>query len=526
MQPNKKILYGVQAQAELKKGIDAVVDAVKITLGPSGRNVALDRPYRSPRITNDGVSIAQTIKLKDSFNNMGVKLAQQVAATTDSIAGDGTTTTLILLQAIIQQGQCVLAENPKVNVMDIKRGIDIAVNEYVKTLKEKAVPVTTLEEIKNVAHISVENEEIAQLIAETLFSITKKGVITVEESEKPAVTVDSTEGMRINKGYASSYIINNWEKGQGEYRDVPALVTSNKILLSDDIVPLLKILAGHGNNKLLLIADDIDGEALASFNLNHSQRLFDIIPVRFSVFGEGKYEELEDIAISLGTTVFGERTGKLIKNAVVTDLGHCKSLIIKKDMTQLIGSMGTEVDQRVVELEKLKENTEELETKNIIDRRIGNLLSKVAVIKVGAETETARKYLKDKIDDAVNATRGAMEQGVVAGGGWALADILYTDHTVENKDIELGIHIINQAVVYPYLQLLRNCGIEMDHGAIMKGYNAKTNKYVNDLIVEGVVDPVKVTINALQNAASAAAMFLTTEVIIADEEEMKPEVQQ
>ncbi len=519
MQPNKKILYGEKARNELKIGIDAVVNAVKITLGPSGRNVALDRLYRSPRITNDGVSIAQTVKLKDAFHNMGVKLAQEVASKTDSIAGDGTTTTLILLQAIIEEGQKVLEECPGTNVMDVKRGIEIAVKEIIKNLKEEAISVTTLEEIKNVAYISVENEEIANLIAETLLDIGSRGLITVEETEKNQVSVEKIDGMRIPKGFAHPYIINNWEKLQGEYKDVPAIVTSNKIMLSDGILPILEKLASSGQKKVLLVADDIDGQALASFQLNKSQNMFDIIPVRLPVFGEGKYEEMEDIACKLGTIVVGDRTGKKIEDLILEDLGHMSSCIIKKDNTLIIGAKG-DINERIKTLEKLKENLEEKYQKDDIDRRVGNLLSKVAIIKVGADTETARKYLKDKIDDAVNATRGAMEDGVVAGGGWALASKKFEAQNF--NDVGLGSLIIFKAVIKPYVQLLKNCGLSLDETK-RKGYNAKTNEFTEDLRGEGVIDPVKVTINALQNASSAAALFLTTEVIIADEEEIKNE---
>lgn len=518
MQPNKKILLGDAARAEIKKGIDTVVDAVKITLGPVGRNVMLSRPFRTPVITNDGVSIAQSIKLKDQYQQMGVSIAQEVASKTDSIAGDGTTTTLILLQAIINEG--LLSIDDKTNVMKVRKGIELAVNAYVDELKKKAIKVDTLEKIKEVAFISVENEEIASLIANTLFEIGEKGIVTVEESDKNGVRVEMVKGMKIDKGFASPYIINNYEKLQGEYMDVPVLITDKKIMSSTDIIPLLEALNNNGIKKLLLIADDIDGEALASFTLNKARNLFDIIPVRFPVFGEGKYDELEDIAIRCGTFVVGERSEKQLKNLSIEDLGFIDKCVIKKENTLLINGKG-DITDRVVLLEALKSNTDDKDIIKNTDRRIGNLLSNVAVIKVGADTDTERRYLKLKVDDAVNATRGAMEEGIVAGGGWALAglDIMIAN---QDKDIKKGINIINKASTVPMKQLLDNCGMNTETLMYSQGYNAKTERFTDYLIDEGVVDPVKVTINALRNASSIAAMFLTTEVIVADEEEYKP----
>ena len=522
MQTNKKILYGDEARAELKKGIDIVANAVKITLGPVGRNVAIGHPYGSPIITNDGVSIAQSIKVKDPFQQMGVKIAQEVASKTDSVAGDGTTTTLILFQAIIEEGLNEI--NNKTNVMDIKRGIEEGVKVYVEELRKQAKPVTTFEEIKNVAYISVEDEEVANTIAKILYKIGVQGLVTVEESDKAGVNVEETGGMKINKGYASEYVINNFERMVGDYDDVPVLITSKKVLISKDLIPLLEKLASSGQKKLLLIADDIDGEALASFTMNKARNLFDIIPVRFPVFGEGKYDELEDIAIRCGTFVVGDRSEKQIKDVKVEDLGHVDKCQVKRDTTLLINGKGN-VHGRVGDLSNLKDTLDIKESKDIISTRISNLLSKVAIIKVGATTDTERRYLKLKIDDAVNATKGAMEEGVVAGGGWALVDIFYLKYK-DGGDVKKGIDIIKKATEYPFIQLLKNCGVSGKtffgyNTNMSQGYNAKTGRYTTDLVKEGVVDPVKVTINALQNAASAAALFLTTEVIIADEEEIK-----
>lgn len=518
MQTNKKVILGLDALLEIKKGVDLVADAAKLTLGPSGANGALGTP-NTPIITNDGVSIARSIKVSDPLQQIGVQLAQEAAAKTEREALDGTTTTLVLLQAIVNEGVKVFKDGEK-NVMDIKRGIECAVEAYTKELRAKAIPITTLEEIKNVANISVENEEVADVIANLLYEIGTEGLVTVGEKIKPGVSVERLQGMKINKGYASDYIINNYERMSGEYEDVPVLVTSKKVLISKEILPLLESVARSGNKKLLLIADDIDGEALASFTLNRAQGFFDIIPVRFPVFGEGKYDELEDIAIRCGTFVVGDKSSVTLKDMTVANLGFVKQCKVTRDNTLLVGvkddQVLKDVEKRISDIRALSDNTEDPDDKAVYTARISNLLSKIAMIKVGGAVDTDRRYLKLKVDDAVGATLGAMQEGVVAGGGWALYDIEYTDHT-ENEAATDGIDIINMAVSIPYFELLNNCGeFRAERGS--KGYNAKTGKFVDDLISEGVVDPVKVTISALKNAASTAAMLLTVRIAVVDEE--------
>jgi len=533
MQPNKKILFGDDARSELKKGIDTVANAVKLTLGPVGRNASISRGYRSPIITNDGVSIAQSIKLKDNFQQMGVAMAQEVAQKTDSVAGDGTTTTLILLQAIINTGLNQIKKDT--NVMEVKRGIEEEAARVVEELKNRAVKVESLDKIIEVANISMENEVVARQIAETLYNVGEKGIVTVEEGDKKGVHIEVTEGMKINKGYASTYIVNNYEKMQGEYRDVPVLVTSKKVLSTEPIMHILEALNHNGFKQILIIADDIDGEALASFTLTKARGLMDIIPVRFPIFGEGKYDELEDIAIRCGTFVVGDKSAKQLRalkqgetpkdtDFTFEHLGFAKQVIVRRDTTVIIGGSG-DITERVASLEKIIAESDDKDVTKHTTVRLGTLLSKAAVIKVGADTETERRYLKLKLDDAVNATRGAMEEGIVNGGGWELMSISCSSLFNSNSkdDRQLGKDILGIAITAPYKQLLLNCGVSKWSNEEIKGYNAKTGQFTDNLMAEGVVDPVKVTINAVTNAASAAGMFLTTEVIIADEEEEKNE---
>lgn len=528
---NKKVLFGDEARAKIKIGIDMVVDAVKVTLGPRGRNVAQAREFGAPGVSNDGANAAKGMKSKDPFIQMGIEWAREVARKTELLAGDGTTTTLILFQAIIDEGLKVLSTTT--NVMQMRRGIERAVEEVCDRLKNMAEKVNTYEDVFNVANISIEDPNLAHTIAEVLMDIGAKGVVIVQESEKTGIFVEKASGYTINKGFASPYIINNYSKLQGEYNNVPVFITDKKVMFSEKLIPLLEKLAGEGENTVMIIADDIDGEALQTFQLNKARNIMNIIPVRFSTFGEDKRDELEDIAIRCGTEIIGERSEIQVEDLDPALLGRVEKVIIKKDTTTLINASGN-IEDRVRELQELLKTTDQVA---YIESRIANLQGNTAVIKVGALTDVEKKYLKDKLDDAVNATKGAMEEGIVDGGGNALRMIL--DRST-NPEIQVGIDIIQKAIYYPFFQLLANSNIELSLSFIgffngenqryndvverFMGYNASSGKFTHDLMGQGVVDPVKVTINALKNAASSASLFLTTEVAIADDLEGQPQI--
>ena len=519
MQPNKIVTFKKEARAELKKGIDLVANAVKITLGPRGRNVAIQRIGQAPIITNDGVSIANAIKVKDQYQNMGVEMAKEVARRTDRVAGDGTTTTLVLYQALIEEGLKTLEKNT--NVMKLKEGMDLAKNYIVEELKKKAQKVEGLDEIQKVAYISVENSKLSSMIAALLNTVGVDGNIIVEETEKPDITVDFRAGYTIDKGFASPYIINNPGKMAGEYASAKVLVTDRRLMSSENLIELIKKMQATGNSNLLLVADDIGGERFISAEMTHDEGLFNIIPVRFACYSQDRKELLEDLAAVCNTKVFGQGRGKDIKDLDIDDLGSVDKIVIKKDTTLLLGARGgTEARVDVIKEQLTGEITDS--QKQFLSSRLANMESKTAVVKVGALTEQERKYYKLKIDDAINATRGAIEEGIVEGGGFALASIAMSANLKEeNKDVQAGIETVLLACMYPFATLIENSGEDMN--GELKRYNASTGKFVDNLIDEGVVDPVKVTTNALINSVSGASLFLTTEVAIAFEGEYKPE---
>lgn len=500
-----KILFNKEARQTLQKGVNTVVDTVKITLGPRGQNVIMGTDGYSPTITNDGVSIAKSIKLEDKLENMGADIAKEAAIRTDMVAGDGTTTTLILLQEIINNG--IDKINTGVNVIKLNEGIREAAEKIAKRITEKAIKINNLDDLIKTALISVENEHLANLVATIVWTTGLEGSISVVESDRIDVEVEQVDAYQIDIGFANPYVINNYHKMIGEYSNIPVLVTDKKIFDPEAFLDargdgIIKRLAMNGHNTLLLIADDIDGPALQTFYLNASKQTFTVIPIRFKVFGEGRLSELEDIALFCGTKVIGDKSGiPLDKNLDLSELGLIGNVEISVDKTRLYG--GEDMSQRINDLEELLKNTDK---KEIIKKRIANLSQKTAVVKVGALTDIERKYLKLKIDDAINACRGALEMGVVAGGGYALfqeSENLY----ISEDDKLIGENILIYSLKAPYLQLLKNSGIEYTGKG--KAYNATTDKFVDDLIKEGVVDPVKVTTTALLNAASAASTILT-----------------
>jgi chaperonin GroEL len=535
----KIISFNEEARKSLKRGVDAVANVVKVTIGPRGRNVVLDKGYGSPMITNDGVSIAKEITLSDKFENMGAEIIKEVANKTNDVAGDGTTTSVILTQAIINEG--LKHTSMGVNAMSLRAGIEEATNKAVKILGEIAKPIKNKEEVRQVATIAAESEEIGKIIAETIEKVGKDGVVTVEESQTFGVDSEVVEGLEIDKGYVSPYMITNAERMEAEYKDVPVLLTDRKISSIKDILPLLESLSQSGKKELVIIADDVDGEALTTFLVNKLRGGFSVLAIKAPGYGDRKKEMLEDIAVTIGAKVVSEDVGLKLENATADMLGSAVKIVAKKDSTIIVGEKagGTTVQKRVAALKKQKEALDSKYDKEKIDERIAKLSGGVAVIKVGAATETEMKYLKLKIEDAVAATKAAIAEGVVAGGGSAYIRVIkkMKSLVVAEKDTKnvtpetaLGFDIILRSLEAPLRQIVINTGNADGSVAIEKimnsdkenaGFNALTDKFSDDLIKEGIIDPVKVTRTALQNASSAASILLTTEAAIADEPEPK-----
>lgn len=530
----KKILYNEDARKALKKGIDTVADAVKITLGPRGRNIVLDKGYGTPTITNDGVSIAREISLKDKFENMGAEIAKEVASRTNDLAGDGTTTATILVQAIVREG--LKHTTMGVNSMAVRSGIEAASKDIVEVLKKIAKPIQNSEEIKQVATIASESAELGSIIADTIKKVGKDGVVTVEESQSMGLESEVVEGIEFDKGYISAYMITNAERMEANYEDPAILITDKKISSVKEILPLLEQLAHTGKKDLVIIAEDVDGEALATFVVNKLRGTFNVLAIKAPGYGDRKKEMLQDIAVTIGATVVSEEVGIKFENATLSMLGKSKRVISTKDSTVIVGGKGkkSEIEDRINQLKKQRESTDSKYDKEKIDERIAKLSGGVAVIRVGAATETEMKYLKLKIEDAVNATKAAIEEGVVAGGGVALihaaqeVEKMNTKKTM-TKEQELGYSIVLKALESPLRQIAINAG--KDDGSIIVdkvkngkgniGYDALKDEMVSDIITSGIIDPVKVTRLGVENACSAAAILLTTEAAIADEPEKK-----
>jgi chaperonin GroEL len=533
----KKILYREDARKALKRGIDIVADAVKITIGPRGRNVVLDKGYGSPTITNDGVSIAKEINLKDKFENMGAEIAKEVASKTNDVAGDGTTTATILIQAIVQEG--MRQTTMGVNSMGIRSGIEAAAKDVVAALKSIAKPIKSDDEIRQVATISAESAELGSIIADTIKKVGKDGVVTVEESQSTSLESEIVEGIQFDKGYISAYMITNPERMEAVFNDPAILITDKKISTVKEVLPLLEQLANSGKKDLVIIADDVDGEALTTFVLNKLRGTFNVLCVKAPGYGDRKKELLEDIAVTVGATVITEDVGVKLENATLAMLGKARKVIATKDNTVVVGGKGkkADIEKRVNQLKKQREAIDSKYDKEKLDERIAKLAGGVAVIRVGAATETEMKYLKLKIEDAVNATKAAIEEGIVVGGGVSLVraaqkvhekskDII---HDQKNIEIGLGYRIVLEALKAPLKQIAINAG--RDDGSVIVanviagkgnyGFDAYKNEMVEDMIAAGIVDPVKVTRLGVENACSAAAILLTTEAAIADEPEEK-----
>ena len=527
----KQIIFDEDVKKSLKRGVDAVANAVKVTIGPRGRNVIMDKGFGGPTITNDGVTIAKDISLGDKFENMGAEIVKEVANKTNDLAGDGTTTATLLTQALVNEGlkQTTMGINP----MAVRTGMEHASKDVVKALQDMAKQISTTEEIKQVATISAESEEIGTKIAETIEKVGKDGVVTVEESQSFGIETELTEGMEFDRGYVSPYMITNPERMESEFKDAQILITDAKISSAQDIVPLLEKVAQAGKKELVIIAEDIEGEALATFVVNKLRGGFSVLGIKAPGYGDRKKDILEDIAVTTGGQVISEEVGLKIENVELNQLGKATRVASTKDNTVIVGGEGEkkDIDSRVDALRAQLEQTDSKFDKEKIEERIAKLSGGVAVIRVGAATETEMKYLKLKIEDAVNATKAAIDEGIVPGGGTALARAASVVSEGVNKDLGreelVGYRIVLKALEEPLKQIAENAG--KDDGAVIvdkvkeaggnAGYDAITGNIVEDMIKVGIIDPVKVSRAGVQNAVSAAGILLTSEAAIADEPE-------
>lgn len=527
----KEIKFNIKAREELKNGVDALADAVKVTLGPKGRNVIIEKKFGAPHITKDGVSVAREIELEDPFQNMGAQLVKEVASKTGDQAGDGTTTATVLAQAIVNVGLKNVAAGA--NPMDLKRGIDKAVSCVVEGIKAQSQEVDDdINKIENVARVSANNdEEIGRLIAEAMQKVKKEGVITVEEAKGTETTVDVVEGMQFDRGYISPYFVTNSEKMECEMDSPYVLLYDKKISNLKDLLPILEAVAQSGR-PLLIIAEDVDNEALATLVVNRLRGSLKICAVKAPGFGDRRKEMLEDIAILTGGTVVSEVKGMQLAQTGVQDLGTAEKITVNKDNTIIVNGAGAKeaIADRINQIKAQIETTTSNYDKEKLQERLAKLAGGVAVLYIGAPSEVEMKEKKDRVDDALSATRAAIAEGIVPGGGTAYIRCLpkLDELKGDNEDESTGIAIIRRAIEEPLRQIVANAGVE---GAVIVqkvkegegdfGYNARTDTFEN-FFETGVIDPAKVTRVALENAASIAGMFLTTECVIADKKEETP----
>ncbi len=522
----KQIIYGEEARKALQNGIDKLADTVKITLGPKGRNVVLDRSYGGPLITNDGVTIAKDIELEDPFENMGAQLVKEVSTKTNDVAGDGTTTATLLAQALIREGMKNVAAGA--NPMVVKKGIKKAVDAAVDAVQADAKPVTNSADIARVATISSADENIGNLIAEAMDKVSADGVITVEEAKTAETTVDVVEGMQFDRGYISPYMMTDTEKMTAEIDDAFLLITDKKITNIQEILPLLEQVLKMGK-KLVIIAEDIEGEALQTIVLNKLRGTFVCVGVKAPGFGDRRKDMLQDIAILTGGTVITSDLGLEFANATIDMLGQAAKVTISKDTTTIVDGAGdkTEIENRVGQIRAAIEKTTSDYDREKLQERLAKMAGGVAVLHVGAATETEMKETKLRIEDALAATKAAVEEGTVAGGGVALINVIPTVAALldaeEDADIKTGIKIVLKAIEEPIRQIAKNAGLEgsviidaiQRSGKKGYGFNFATEEYV-DMFEAGILDPAKVTRSALQNASSVAGMVLTTESLVTD----------
>ncbi len=527
---SKEVIFGEEVKKKLQKGVDTVADAVKVTLGPRGRNVVLDKGFGGPTITNDGVSIAKEINLKDKFENMGAEIVKEVAHKTNELAGDGTTTATVLTQALVNEG--LRQTTMGLNSMAVRTGMEHASQDVVKALHEQATQISTSDEVKQVATISAENEDIGEKIAEAIEKVGQDGVVTVEEGQSFGIETELTEGMEFDRGYVSPYMVTNTERMEAEYKDAQILITDKKVSNVQEILPLLEKIAQAGKKELVIIADDIEGEALTTFVVNKLKGGFSVLAIKAPGYGDRKKDMLEDIAITTGGQLITEDLGHKLEEVELSQLGGADRVVSTKDDTIIVGGNGEKgsIEDRIEALRAQEKAAGSKFDKDKIAERIAKLGGGVAVIRVGAATETEMKYLKDKIEDAVNATKAAIEEGIVSGGGTSLAKAaaFVEKEVLSKKDLDreelVGYNIVLKALTMPLRQLVDNTG--RDEGAVIvqkvkeaggnAGYDAAKAEMVDDMIKEGIIDPVKVERAGVQHAVSAAAILLTSEAAVAD----------
>ncbi|MFM2330702.1 MAG: hypothetical protein RLZZ26_209 [Candidatus Parcubacteria bacterium] len=528
----KQILFSEDARKAIAKGITQAAHAVKVTLGPRGRNVVMEKSYGGPRITNDGVSIAKEISFKDRFENMGAEIVKEVATKTNDTAGDGTTTSVVLFEALVAEGLSHVQKGA--NAMAIRSGMEKAKDAALAELKKMAKPVSGKAEIKQVASISAESELLGGIIAEAVDKVGASGVVTVEESQGMELSYDVVEGLQLDKGYVSPYMVTNSERMEAEMKDALILITDKKIGNVQEVLPLLEKVVQSGKKELVIIAEDVEGDALSTFIVNKLRGAFSVLAVKAPGYGDRKKEMLADIATVVGATVITEEVGIKFENATLSMLGKASRVVSTKDTTTIVGGKGKKADiaARVAQIKAQLDASDSKFDKEKLEERIAKLAGGVAVISVGAATETEMKYLKDKIDDAVKATKASIEEGIVPGGGSALAKVAKKlagqDHKM-SVDEKSGYDIVIRALETPLAQIALNAGKDdaavivskVQSGKSHAGYNALTDEIVEDMLAAGIVDPVKMPRMALENAISAAALLLTTEAAIADIPEPK-----
>jgi chaperonin GroEL len=525
----KQIVFSEDARRTLQHGMDVLAKSVVTTLGPKGRNVAIDRKFGSPTITHDGVSVAKEIELEDPFENMGAQLLKEAATKTNDIAGDGTTTSTVLAHSIVTEGMKNLAAG--FNPMLLKWGIEAATKAVADKISEQAIEVTTKDEIANVASISAQDRTIGELIADVMDKVGKDGVITVEESKGLEFETEYVEGMQFDRGYISPYFITNPESMEAAIEEPYVLVHDKKISAATDIVPVLEKLVQVGKRELVIIAEDIDGEALATMVLNKLRGMLNVVAVKAPGFGDRRKAMLQDIAILTGATVISEETGRKLETTEIVDLGQAEKIVVTKDDTTVVGGRGetAEIKGRIEQIRiEIDKSTSDYDREKL-QERLAKLSGGVAIIRVGAATETELKEKKHRVEDALSATRAAVEDGIVPGGGVALINAMTAldELTMDNEDAQVGVTIVRKALEIPLRKISENAG--KDGSVILQdvrreqkakknlnvGYNVISEKLV-DMVKDGVIDPAKVTRGALENAASIAAMILTTEALITD----------
>jgi chaperonin GroEL len=529
--PAKQLVYSEKARASLKKGMDTLADAVKITLGPRGRNVVLDKKFGPPTITNDGVTIAKEIELEDPFEDMGAQLLKEAATKTNDVAGDGTTTATVLAQAIITEGFKNVAAGA--NPMYLKHGIEKAVNEVVKALKEMSLPVNGTAEISQVAAISAADKEIGALIAEVMDKVGKDGVITVEESKTLKFETEFVEGMQFDRGYISPHFVTNTERMEVELENPAILITDKKISAIADILPIMEKFLQSGNRNLVVVAEDVDGEALATLVVNKLRGILNVLAVKAPGFGDRRKAMLEDLAILTNGQVITEEAGRRIETAELSHLGTARRVSANKDYTTIIEGAGSDqaIQGRIQQIRAQIDTTTSEFDKEKLQERLAKLAGGVAVIRVGGATEVELKEKKHRVEDALSATRAAVEEGIVPGGGVALINAIASLEklTDDNADVRTGIQIMRRALEEPLRRIAANAGQE---GSVIVqelrrrnqkrlGYDAATGEFV-DMVDRGIIDPLKVTRAGLENAASAAAMIMTTEALVTDVPQPEP----